>query len=76
MLHTDEKMWELHAGGFNRQNTRLRATSAAEIQLIEKDQCPRKIHVWVDVSVNGLSDLVFLDCSVESNSYYQLLKRK
>ena len=75
-LITDEKMWELHAGGVNRQNTRMRAASASEVPPMEKDQYPQKVHVWGGISANGLSELIFLEHSVDGNAYRKLLSNQ
>ena len=72
-LFTDEKMWELDSGGVNRQNKRLRAHRASEVPPMDKEQYARRWHVWGGLSVNGLSNLVFLSHSVDGNSYRALL---
>ena len=73
-LFTDEKMWELDSGGLNRQNKRLRAHRASEVPPLEKEQYPRRWHVWGGLSSNGLSNLVFMSHSVDGRSYRALLE--
>ena len=73
-LFTDEKMWELHSGGLNRQNKRFREQRASEVPPLEKEQYPRRWHVWGGMSSNGLSNLVFLLLSVNGSSYRALLE--